>query len=437
MIYYKKFISHESGDGLFASKNIRTSTTIIQTNTMMSCLDKTALLSHCSQCLCESVSLKRCSKCKHIRFCSRECQRLSWKIHKLECSYLQQIPSSNTIPSLIRICSLFLSSFNLRNEFNVSDLISHDNLMENEKIHLEYYPFVLEGVGKLLKSVSTPATPMEIFEIYNKLVVNLFTLEDGQLKCIGSALIPAISKLNHSCDPNCVISFEGRNASITAIKDIPSDSEITISYIPLPKSYMKRKMQLQQQYSFNCLCSLCDKETSTNFEIYENPSENKTNRDTVSEKYSFIKDTSSSKCEHSFTPLNVDDLSLVSTSPVSTSLSNDQLTDVDKLNMLIEETENYILCKNWELALKTGLEAVPRLMKWAHSYPSTGLFLAKMGKLYLEQYTNTLPNYKINARKGLDMFDASLRCLCLSLSEKHELRIEVENLYRSTKEFLE
>ena len=430
-MYYKRFINEENGGGLFASKKICSSVTVIKTSVMITCLDKDAQLSHCSQCLSESSSLRRCSQCKQIKYCSEKCQRLSWKIHKLECSYLHQIPSLSNVPPLIRLCSLFVNASDLKNDFAINDLMGND-VMENDKIH-EYYPFVLQGVTDLLKGVSVTVNPTDIYEIYCKLVVNLFTLENGQLKDIGTVLIPEISKINHSCDPNCVISFEGPNAFITAIKDIKQDSEITISYIPLPMSLLKRNVQLKLQYYFSCQCPLCRKQKEEKIDQMHmlecpicknctNPKINILNNDLTCP-------TCSGSLLKSIKP---NDLSLT-----SSYIPSECQKDVDIVNFLIEKTENLILDKKWESALDTGLKAVPGLMEWACDYPSTGLFLAKLGKLYLEQESTDLLTPKNDVIEALCLFEISLKCLSLSLSKSHELKIEVENLYKNTLHILE
>ena len=434
VLYRKEFIDETTGSGLFATSNIKSSTQLIKTTFMVTSLDLTYSKTLCNQCLMESSSLKRCSKCKHLRYCSESCQREGWKIHRSECSGLRKVPSTSHVPSLIRLCALFLSSAELKSEFSISSLMTHENI-ENDKIQ-EYYPFVLKGVTEMLKG-SSSADPVEIYKMYNKLIVNLFTLEDGQLRTIGSALIPEISKINHSCEPNCVLSFKGRTAYITAIREIPKGTEITISYIPLPKSFLTRKEHLHRQFNFTCYCCLCSKQREEKVDhmlMRECP---------VCKTHSHPcidldnDDLSCPSCGSSLLKsLKVNDLVLKNIANFDSAISTRAQQDVEIINHLVEDTENLILEKHWEPALRTGLKATVGLMDWAQLYPSTGLFIAKLGKLYLEQEYSDKTMYIDNVNRAVQMFDISLKCLSLSLSRNHELFLEVERLYRFTQEIL-
>ncbi|KAF1949232.1 hypothetical protein CC80DRAFT_279229 [Byssothecium circinans] len=44
----------------------------------------------CAQCQASPSSLKQCNKCKSISYCSKECQKAHYKMHKKECAKLAQ-----------------------------------------------------------------------------------------------------------------------------------------------------------------------------------------------------------------------------------------------------------------------------------------------------------------------------------------------------------
>lgn len=68
--------------------------------------------------------------------------------------------------------------------------------------------------------------------------------------------------MNHSCDPNAQMSDPGRCVTITALRDIRSGEEVTISYkqdIPSwPRS--QRQEVLKHVWGFVCDCALCQSE---------------------------------------------------------------------------------------------------------------------------------------------------------------------------------
>ncbi|KAI0965166.1 hypothetical protein F4678DRAFT_453665, partial [Xylaria arbuscula] len=67
-----------------------------------------------------------------------------------------------------------------------------------------------------------------------------------------------ISRINHSCLPNCSNSWndETNCETIHAIKDILAGEELTISY-DLGDTASLRQARLQSNFGFNCQCELC------------------------------------------------------------------------------------------------------------------------------------------------------------------------------------
>lgn len=62
--------------------------------------DTTAQCANCAKTQSDpDVNLKRCAKCHTTRYCSRECQKTNWKIHKRLCASYATSASSNTAPN--------------------------------------------------------------------------------------------------------------------------------------------------------------------------------------------------------------------------------------------------------------------------------------------------------------------------------------------------
>lgn len=73
----------------------------------------------------------------------------------------------------------------------------------------------------------------------------------------GIGVYALASSINHSCRPNAVVSFKGRELTIRAIRQIQSGEEITISYTDQLKSTWSRRLQLLRHYYFICHCERC------------------------------------------------------------------------------------------------------------------------------------------------------------------------------------
>jgi len=61
--------------------------------------------------------------------------------------------------------------------------------------------------------------------------VNTFRIARPDGEEVGLCFDPLLSMANHSCVPNACIQFEGRRASVRALRRIEQGEEVTISYI--------------------------------------------------------------------------------------------------------------------------------------------------------------------------------------------------------------
>ena len=429
MQYTTRVVNEDIGDGLFAQRKIRKSSNIIKTEFLIACLDKNDIKTTCYSCHASYIKLKRCSLCKHVYYCSEKCQRKHWKIHKHECPFLQKVSGVEFIPLLIRLTALFMVSPDLASSYHINDLMEHESLQVHESD--QYYGYVMKGVIEML----TPDKfdPHTCYKIYCKLIVNLFTLEDSQLRPIGCVLIPAVTKMNHSCSPNCVLSFKDATAYVTAIKDIDKGEQLTISYIPLPQAFLDRKAQLLKQFNFKCECEFCSLQRKQGVDsmlmrqcmsctehshpaILESPDE------LVCSVYRNPFTSSPILTDVALKNMEVYDLNMTSVSH----------QDVIVVNHLMDQTDKLILEEKWDSALRTGLKATIGLMEWCVNHPSAGLFIAKLAKLYKIDEDTDGVTYEDNLKKSMQLLDISLRFLTTSLPPVHGLISEVKNLYDAT-----
>ena len=93
--------------------------------------------------------------------------------------------------------------------------------------------------------------PVEWFlQTFARLSCNSFSVSDDELRPVGSALMPSVAMLNHSCRPSCVAVFSfggaggGRSgagtggvvARIRTPRPIAAGEKLSISYIGLVQS---------------------------------------------------------------------------------------------------------------------------------------------------------------------------------------------------------
>ena len=65
---------------------------------------------------------------------------------------------------------------------------------------------------------------------------------------------------DHSCDPNAVVVFKGKELIIRTIHPVEDITELRISYTNLLECTEKRQQNLKEQYYFTCQCSKCQDE---------------------------------------------------------------------------------------------------------------------------------------------------------------------------------
>lgn len=63
----------------------------------------------CAFCGAEKETLFKCSRCKYIWYCNRDCQRSDWKVHKMICTKVKEVP--NSLSNAFQIDSAKIADF--------------------------------------------------------------------------------------------------------------------------------------------------------------------------------------------------------------------------------------------------------------------------------------------------------------------------------------
>ncbi|XP_071997292.1 histone-lysine N-methyltransferase SMYD3 isoform X3 [Engystomops pustulosus] len=262
----EKYQSPGKGNGLRAARDFAIGELVTSAEPLVytTCRGKNSAASVCDHCVCRSEKLLRCSQCKFARYCNSLCQKKAWKDHKRECLCLKSIfPNvpTDSVRLVARIIFKLLEEPNCTSGelYSINDLQSHfKELNEDMKEGLGHLAATLEQYLKKEIPDSSKLPPgFQTLEYFCKLTCNSFTISDGEMQDVGVGLYPSLSLLNHSCDPNCVIVFEGTRLHLRSAKKIPKGEELFISYIDVKMPSHMRQMQCQRQYCFTCDCSRC------------------------------------------------------------------------------------------------------------------------------------------------------------------------------------
>ncbi|KAG7197842.1 hypothetical protein KM043_001654 [Ampulex compressa] len=222
----------------------------------------------CDHCF-KSGKLLKCSGCNYVYYCSRNCQKESWSIHRLECVNLKRI-SPKVVPNFARLMARVIIKLNQGGDKEVGyytdtacrkfkDLMSHYSDIKKDIERMDHFVCICNVLYGYLENVPMPNSA-DLLGIYGRICINAFDILNEEFISIGTGIYLGPSVIDHSCKPNATAVFDGTTISIRTVKDIPymDWSQIRISYIDLLKSTSDRRIQLQKQYYFWCKCEKCE-----------------------------------------------------------------------------------------------------------------------------------------------------------------------------------
>jgi SET domain-containing protein len=71
---------------------------------------------------------------------------------------------------------------------------------------------------------------------------------------LGASLDIVTSLINHSCDPNVFVVFEGNSLHIRPIRKLLAGEELTQCYTDVDMDVLIRRPSLKSEYFFDCHC---------------------------------------------------------------------------------------------------------------------------------------------------------------------------------------
>ncbi|KAF1781559.1 Zinc finger, MYND-type [Phytophthora cactorum] len=276
---YREVLDARKGRCAVASVALHAGSRVLRTSSVCA-----VSFASCGWCFASQVALQRCTGCRKARYCSRKCQQHDWSQHRRECRAWNSIPAANTSPTLLLVSrlafKLFVGSEGDQEEKNRVLKLRH-HLEDHTELKRQQFNAMTQLVLLLLsrykgdKQEQIPSfeklqndLEAKILKLFGRVNCNAFSIaNDVTNEAVGIGLFPEGALFNHDCDPNCVVSFKGREMKVHVVKNVEVGQELTVSYIELLQSTKKRRMELKDSYFFDCQCTCClaaMKEETTN-----------------------------------------------------------------------------------------------------------------------------------------------------------------------------
>ncbi|KAJ5133454.1 hypothetical protein N7526_004819 [Penicillium atrosanguineum] len=272
------------GNGLFATSNIKVGEDVVHARVpFVAVLDSPRLEDTCSGCFGKKqmggeTDLKACTGCRVVKYCDRACQSKDWKFaHSTECPIFQKLKPMvlpNNARALLRmVLRTGRGKYSARELEIFNNLETHMGQIQEIQAHLDRVNLTAKAVKEYSLSemshediaayaarVSGPLSPKHSWLTGDfQLDLNSFNLTTALYDKIGLYLHPYASLINHSCDYNATVGFDGEEIFVKAVKPIQKNEQIFISYIDTTTPNEVRRKELIERYFFDCQCSKCAK----------------------------------------------------------------------------------------------------------------------------------------------------------------------------------
>ncbi|KAI9846483.1 MAG: hypothetical protein M1837_003903 [Sclerophora amabilis] len=211
-------------------------------------------------------ALKACLGCKAVRYCGKACQSLAWKrIHRYECKLFEGL-QPRVLPTSVRAVLQILLRKD-KGQLSAEQWSAILKLQSHIREFRQEGGRKLEGIGLMSKGAhaysGTSLSEEFVQELYCKVLINSLTLVTPTFDPIGICVDPLAASINHSCNPNSVVVFDGPRLTVRSTHGIGKHEEITISYIDCTERYGWRQPELLERYFFCCGCEKCRREALT------------------------------------------------------------------------------------------------------------------------------------------------------------------------------
>lgn len=91
-------------------------------------------------------------------------------------------------------------------------------------------------------------------------IYSLIAMNGVSIAGLGVGIYIVVSKLNHSCCPNCDIKFRDSSAILVTERPLEAGEQLFISYVDDKLSRSQRRQLLRDGWGFECNCDRCSSE---------------------------------------------------------------------------------------------------------------------------------------------------------------------------------
>ncbi|CCF73008.1 Histone-lysine N-methyltransferase SMYD3 [Babesia microti strain RI] len=231
------------GIGLIAVRNIKSGTAIVTQKPVIS-ISTDGIIFY--SCLGEKIILSENFTSRLSKIC---CDRHGKFFQVLKYVNGKAINNNAKVgPCMIKTLFLIVTEENV----NVWSHSNYEKVMKNQS------SFALANIAReALLNFGIDKSIKDILRVITCISENSFSIENNH-HVYGSALYkPPITKVNHSCNPNCTIKFSANVITMEALRDIRAGKQLFISYTYNVQPRNVRQANLLEQYGFECKCVYC------------------------------------------------------------------------------------------------------------------------------------------------------------------------------------
>ena len=244
--------------------------------------------------------LSRCGACKGVGYCGKACQAGDWKDHKVECKAWRNLATLPDVSGAVShgiLASRVLRGHRLRPAGDDATAVSQSpvyahSLADVQAMEVDDSPMrapadrIAVEIARTNGLLDASVSDDDARRMVSAFDRNNFSVTDDIMMGKAAGVYPAGAILNHSCAPNCCLSYsdywlpDGATAEeheaaaeaapkgrmlqvIRTLTSVPAGAELVHSYVEIARPRAERQSHLWRTYGFKCGCELCSSSNSS------------------------------------------------------------------------------------------------------------------------------------------------------------------------------